>query len=458
MDDNFYNDNIFLTGKTAKKLYAKIKDLPIYDYHSHVPPKEIYEDKVFENIGQVWLAADHYKWRLMRAAGVSEEYITGTKNYKEKFLKFASAIETCVGNPVYHWVHFELKKYFDIHIPLCKKNAEKIWEQANKIIAQKKLSPKVIINMSNVAYIGTTDDIADDLAYHKKIKADKKFKTTVAPSFRTDNLLLIQKDTYKEYITKLSAAAGIEIDSLAALKKAVEKRLDYFAKNGCVFTDVGISIFPDEIAVESQAEQIFKKALAGKKPTDEEFNKFVGFMYIYLAGLYKSRGMVMQLHIGVMRNVNSELFKIGPDLGCDVVGSSINAVAFAKLLNAMNERDGLPRTIVYHLNPTSYYPLSTVAGAFKNVTMGAAWWFNDHAKGMKEHLQMLCETSNLGTFYGMLSDSRSFLSYPRHDYFRRVLASFIAKKIDAGEYPDNQIAAELLEKICCKNVKNIIEV
>ncbi|MCL2089072.1 MAG: glucuronate isomerase [Oscillospiraceae bacterium] len=454
----FYNKEVFLTNQTAVRLYGKVSGLPIYDYHSHVPPRDIAEDKVFDNIGQMWLSGDHYKWRLMRIAGIAEEYITGGRSYKEKFMMFAKALETAVGNPLYHWSHFELRQYFGIDTPLCHDTAEEIWNRANSVIAQKQLSPKKLIACSNVAYIGTTDDVIDDLSWHRSIKDDRGFSTVVAPSFRTDNLLLIRRDGYAEYIQKLGSISVVATDSLDGMMEAVGKRLDYFKQAGCTFTDVGIPLFPERISTKEEAERIYGKALAGEKIDDGEYHGFIGFMYLFLAAEYAKRELVMQLHIGVMRNCNSSYFNtIGPDCGGDCVGDPINPTAFAALFDRMQSQNALPKTIVYTLNPTSYYIMATVCGAFRGVTLGAAWWFNDHLRGIIEQLNIFAELSNLGTFYGMLSDSRSFLSYPRHDYFRRILCDFVGNKIESGEYPENQTTYDMLEKICCGNIAGVIE-
>lgn len=451
----FYDDDVFLTSKTAEKIYSKIRNVPIFDYHCHLSPREIYEDKEFDNIGQMWLGGDHYKWRLMRTVGIDEKYITGDSSYKEKFINYAKAVELAVGNPLYHWTHMELKQFFGINVPLCQSNAEEIWDRANKVIKDKKLSPRKLIEMSNVSYIATTDDICDSLEYHKKIAGDTSFKTKVAPSFRTDNLFLYKSPDYPEYLKKLSGVSGVEVIDLASLKKALKIRVDFFASLDCKMTDVGIERFPLTVGSDEEADEIFKKVLSGEDVSTEDYDKFISNIYIFLASLYKENSMIMQLHLAVKRNASSFILDtIGKDAGGDCVGEAFPVSALTNLLDIMEKNGCLPSTLVYTLNPTMYDQIATGIRSFRDVSLGAAWWFCDHLEGINKQLTVFSETASLSVFYGMLTDSRSFLSYARHDYFRRILASFIGDKVEKGEYGLLENAIKTAAMISGENIKN----
>lgn len=458
MTKTFYGDNVFLENDSAKEIYSKVKDLPIIDYHCHLQPKEIYEDKPFSNIGEIWLSGDHYKWRLMRSVGIDEKYITGDASWKEKFLKYAEAIELALGNPLYHWSHMELKQFFGINETLTPDNAEEIWEKANNVICETSMSPRKLISASNVEYIATTDDIIDSLEYHKLIADDEGISAKVCPSFRTDNLFLYTADGYAEYINKLSLCSGVNITDLSSLKAALEKRVEFFATMGCKMTDVGIERFPEYIGTDDEADGAFKKILAGEILSEKEYDAFISAMYVYLAGLYKANGLIMQLHLAVKRNASTKLFNsLGRDVGGDCVGNPVKASALSSLLDKMEQEDKLPETIVYTLNPTSYYEIATAIRSFRNVSLGAAWWFCDNLSGIKKQIEIYSETAAIGTFYGMLTDSRSFLSYARHDYFRRILSSALGKAVEAGEYAPESGALKIAEKICYYNIKNKLE-
>ncbi len=454
---NQNKDTMFLNSNTAIELYNQTKNLPIIDYHCHLSPEEIYEDKQFDNIAQMWLDADHYKWRLMRAFGIDEEYITGSKTHYEKFIKFASCIGMAAGNPLYHWTKMELSMYFDIDIPLNEKNADLIWNKANEVIKAKELSPRKLIELSNVEYIATTDDIVDTLEYHKLIAEDKTFKTKVTPSFRTDKLLLIHNDNYKDYIDGLSKASGVNVNDIDSLQTALINRLDYFCSIGCKFSDVGIEFFPQIIGTKSQADSVFKKAISGEDISDNEYNEFLFYMYVFLAGEYKKRNMVMQLHLAVKRNLNDDMFnKLGCDCGGDCIGDAVPYKSIITLLNEMNNNSGLPQTIIYTLNPVMYHGIATIAGGFKNVKLGAAWWFNDHKAGIEQQVNICAQSLHIATFLGMLTDSRSFLSYARHDYFRRILCNMVSEWIDKNEFENDENAVDLVKYISYENIKKVI--
>ena len=450
------NKKYMLKTDFASAIYEKTKDLPIIDYHCHLSPKEIFEDRPFNNIGEMWLGGDHYKWRLMRTAGIDEKYITGDSDWREKFIKYAAALEYAAGNPLYHWSHMELSQFFGIDKTLKSDTAVEIYDEANTYIAENRLSPRKLIEQSRVEVICTTDDITDTLEYHEKLREDKRFKTRVLPSFRTDNLLLVRSTGYPDYIKKLAEVSGTEITDLEGLKAAVIKRLDFFCLNGCRFTDVGIPYFPDRIADEPSADDTFKKALAGAEISDAEYLGFIGNMYLFLAAEYKKRSLVMQMHLAVYRNANSNLFAaLGADCGVDCVGDEISGTALIHMLDAINKNSGIPQTVIYTLNPSNAAQIASVAGAFPNVRCGAAWWFCDHKRGIREEMEIIAENSALGSFLGMLTDSRSFLSYARHDYFRRIAADILGEWVNGGEY-DADSAVRLAEKICYYNIKEII--
>lgn len=447
--------NYLLENETAQKLYCAAAKMPIIDYHCHLSPKEIYEDLPFDNIGYMWLGGDHYKWRLMRTAGIDEYYITGEASWHDKFLKYAEALEFAPGNPLYHWSHMELSQFFGIETPLRADTAEEIWQQANAYILENKLSPRKLITQSNVELLCTTDDIIDSLEWHEKIRQDASFDVKVLPSYRTDKVMLVRAAGYQDYVAKLSEVSGVEVKDLPSMKKAAENCLDFFVKQGCRVTDVGIPFFPNWIADDEAANETYCKALAGEEITDEAYMGLIGNLFVYFGKLYKDRDLVMQLHLAVIRNVNSSLFrKLGPDCGVDAVGNTISGNDLAMILDAINENGGLPETIVYTLNSGNAAQIASITSAFPKVRCGAAWWFCDHKRGIEEEINVIAENSALGGFLGMLTDSRSFLSYARHDYFRRILCSMVGAWVEKGEY-DEASAEKLVQKISYENVRNM---
>lgn len=450
------NENYLLQNETAKELYKKTSDMPIIDYHCHLSPQEIYENKVFDNIGQIWLSGDHYKWRLMRTAGIDEHYITGNASYYEKFLKYAQSLEFAAGNPLYHWSHMELSMYFGIDEPLKASSAGQIWNAASSAIKERRICPRQLIEKSKTELICTTDDITDSLIWHKKIREDKTISTKVLPSFRTDNLLLMYRYDYKEYIAKLSDITGIEIKDMHTLQKALENRIAYFKAEGCVFTDVGIPFFPDRISEFEKADETFKIFLKGEKADFDSYIGLIGYLYMWLGSQYKKNGLVMQWHMAVYRNANTNLFKkCGADCGADCVGNQLNGESLIYMLDALNSSNALPRTVLYTLNGANMAQIASIAGSFPGVQCGAAWWFCDHKRGICDAIETIAENSCLGSFLGMLTDSRSFLSYARHDYFRRILSSIVGSWVEKGEF-DRESAEELIKKINYKNIKELV--
>ncbi len=447
-------NQLLLHGPTASKLYASVKDLPIYDYHCHLSPREIYEDQPATDLTSLWLSGDHYKWRLMRQSGIEEKYITGDTSPREKLRAYATAIQFAAGNPLYLWTRLELAAYFGIEEQLTPENADEIYDRAAKAIREKALSPRKLIEMSNVALVATTDDPADSLEWHEKIAADETFSCKVIPSYRPDKMLLCRAADYKDYLARLSASAGIAITNYDSLIAAAKARLDFFVDHGCRVTDLGIPAFPAFIGTPHQARVAFAKVLAGEEITDNEFDAFLSRALIDLAKLYKEHGLLAQLHLAVQRNVNPSLFAtVGVDAGGDCIDDPIPATALSRLLAAMEGNDGLPATVLYTLNPSMLDAMVSVAGSFRGVQVGAAWWFMDHTGGIRRVMQSISEMGQIASFYGMLTDSRSFLSYTRHDYFRRILCTFIGEMVDAGEFAE-EASLPLAEKICYLNIRN----
>lgn len=458
----FMTEDFLLTTDAAKELYhGYASDLPIIDYHCHVSPKEIYEDRHFSNITEVWLGGDHYKWRIMRSDGVSEEYITGDKSPREKFQKFAEALPKVIGNPMYHWCHLELKRYFGYDGVLNGETAQEVWDLAEKVLSREDMGARGIIEKSNVAFIGTTDDPTDDLKYHELIKKEGKLKAVVAPSFRPDKAFNLNNEGFTDYIKALSDVSEIEINSLSSLKEALLKRIEYFNEKGCKASDHGLNYIPFCEMTQEEKEKAFAKALGGEKVSENELQAVQTELLCFCAGEYKRLGWVMQLHYNCLRNPNSKMFeRLGPDTGFDVIGPCDCTKALSQLLNKMYCADALPRTVLYSLDSTDNAAIDTLLGAFQQegypgtLQHGSAWWFNDTKKGMREQLESLASLSVLGNFIGMLTDSRSFLSYTRHEYFRRILCQLIGEWVDRGEYPDDMSAlGKIVKDISFFNAK-----
>lgn len=455
-----------LKNETAKRLYRSFaKDLPIIDYHCHINPKEIYEDKRFEDITEVWLGGDHYKWRLIRSNGVIEDEITGGADSKTKFLRFAQALQKSIGNPMYHWTHLELKKYFNYDGILSADTAEEVYRLCNAKLKEPEMSARGIINASNVEMIGTTDDPIDSLEWHIKLASDASFKAKVLPSFRPDKAVNIEKPGFAEYIQALGNASGIDIKSVSDVKDALTKRLDFFCEHGCKVTDHGVDYLAFSPASDSEIERIFSKAIQKEAVTADEADKYKTAVMLHLGREYAKRNVVMQIHFNVQRNPNKRLLdSIGPDTGFDCMMTKDCSIALTGFLNALDLTCSLPKTIIYSLNPADNEMIDTVIGSFQGsevpgkIQHGAAWWFSDTKSGMEAHLRSLANLSILGNFVGMLTDSRSFLSYTRHDYFRRILCSVIGEWVEDGEYPDDEKAlGEIISGICYYNAKRYFD-
>ncbi|MDO4460555.1 MAG: glucuronate isomerase [Clostridia bacterium] len=450
-------ENYLIKNETAKEIYDSVKNLPILDYHCHLSAKDIYEDKVFSNIGEMWLGGDHYKWRLMRQAGVDEEYITGNADWRDKFRKYAEVIALSGGNPLYSWSKMELSMYFGIDTPLNGNTADEIFDAAQKYIEENQLSPRKLIQKANVQYIATTDDPADSLEWHQKLKQDKSFSTVVVPAFRPDNLLNIQSPDFADYIKRFGDRNGVLINSMKNLRMVIRMSIDDFYDMGSSFSDVGIEHFPTRVYSREEASDVFFKALNHEPISEQEKDVYIGYLFNFLAGEYKKKNFTMQLHLSAARNVNSVLFnECGRDVGGDCMGNSVDGAALLRYLDTINRKDKLPHTIIYSLNPQMNAQLATICGSFRNVVPGAAWWFCDHKRGIEDVMRSMAETSYFGSFMGMLTDSRSFLSYARHDYFRRILSSLIAEWVDEEDF-EMENALQLAYKICYGNVADLVE-
>ena len=458
----FMNEAFLLSTETARILYARYaKDMPIVDYHCHVSPKEIWEDTRFENITRLWLAGDHYKWRLMRWQGIPEAYITGDASDYDKFLAFASCLPRAIGNPMYHWCHLELKRYFGYEGILNKETAPAVWELTQKALKSPDMSVRNIIQKSRVAFIGTTDDPTDSLEYHEKIAADASFEVTVAPTFRPDKAIHIHKAGWREYIAKLSETVGVDIKDISSLTDALRNRMEFFKAHGCRAADLGMDYMVYKPIDRVTADAIFAKAMGGRVLTEEEQAGYITYLLLYCGAAFAQLGWVMQVHYNCLRNPNAKMFgRLGPDSGFDCIGPDRGGEAMAGFLNWLDSRDTLPKTILYSLREADNAYLAVLAGAFQGegvagkVQHGSAWWFNDHIPGMRKQLTDLACVGILGNFVGMLTDSRSFLSYTRHEYFRRILCDLMGQWVENGEYPaDMDTLGALVSDICYGNAK-----
>ncbi len=439
----FFCENLFLNTPSALKIYGEIKGLPIIDYHCHLDQYKIQKDEKFSDIGELWLAGDHYKWRAMRLCGVDERFITGNASYKEKFLKYTEILPQMAGNALYYWTHMELKAVFGICEPLNTESAERIYAQANEKL--KDVSVLSLLKQFKVEYIATTDSPCDDLNAHGRYE-----NTLVSPTFRPDKALTFDKAE----IEKLAKITNNSLTSVTDFLTALEERISYFVSKGCKIADHGFASFPKSYASEEQAAELYKKR---ENLTMEESDCLFGYLLVELAKLYQKYGILMQLHFGVTRNVNKGMFaQCGVDSGFDVIASPAkieNVIAFFQQLSD-EER---PQTVLYTLNDSNLKSLACVTGAFKNVKMGPAWWFNDTVLGIKYNLQTIAEYSALGTNFGMLTDSRSFSSYVRFDFFRRILADYLGDLVEKGEY-DEQAAIAIAKNISYYNIKNTLGV
>jgi len=459
----FMDEDFLLSTETAKKLYHDYAaKMPIIDYHCHINPQEIAEDRQFENITQVWLAGDHYKWRQMRTNGVYEYFITGAASDREKFQKWAETLERAIGNPLYHWSHLELRTYFGYKGDLNAETAEEVWNLCNEKLQSTDLSVRKIIEKSKVSMIGTTDDPIDNLFWHEKILKDSNFQVKVLPTWRPDKAMCIKDAGFADYIDKLTAATGISITSFSDYKKALRNRLDFFEKHGCCNSDHGLVYIPYHPTDEQTINKILKKGLRGENISLEEEEQFKTESMLFLGEEYAKRNWVMQLHFGAARNNNAKSFKkMGPDTGFDSIYNNVPIEQLTGFMDALDSVEKLPKTVLYSLNPNDNAAIGTLIGCFQGsairgkIQQGSAWWFNDHIEGMTSQMENLANLGLLANFIGMLTDSRSFLSYTRHEYFRRILCELIGNKIENGEFPADEIrVGKIVQDISYNNAKN----
>lgn len=472
----YMGKDFLLHTDTARKLFHDTaEDLPIIDYHCHIPPREIYENRRFDNLAQVWLGGhmknadgsdayfgDHYKWRLMRADGVSEDYITGDQPDYECFLRFARTLEKTIGNPMNHWCQLELRKYFGITTPLTSSTAKEIWDCANDHLRHDpSCTVRGLISQSHVDFIGTTDDPSDSLEWHQKIRDDHEISYTVAPSFRPDNAINI-KPGFKAYMQKLSKVSGITITDADSCLQALEKRLVYFKSLGCVASDHGVEAVVCTEVDNRKASIAFTKAMADEPVSPEEKNDWESYLMLGLGRLYHKYGIVMQIHYNAIRNTNEKYYRmLGADTGFDAMDAHNCVHGIQQLLSRLTMDDACPRMILYSLNPNDLDMLAVMANSFQadsdvasRIQLGAAWWFNDTKDGIEKHLRTLARLGVLGDFVGMLTDSRSFLSYTRHEYFRRILCNLIGNWVEDGEFQnDPALLKNIVSGICYDNAK-----
>ena len=461
MMKKFMDKDFLLETETAKKLFHEhAAKMPIIDYHCHINPQEIAEDRQFKNITEVWLGGDHYKWRMIRSNGIDEKYITGNESTdREKFQKFAEALPRAIGNPLYHWTHLELQRYFGVTKTLNGDTAEEIWNICNEKLQSPELSVQGIIKKSNVKVICTTDDPADDLRWHKKIREDGTCSAKVLPAMRPDAALRIEKPEWASYMKRLAEVSDTDIKTMDDIRKALRKRIDFFESMGCKASDHALEyVFCNE-AKEDQLDDIVSKVLGGKVPTTDKIEKYKTALLLFLGEEYSKRGWAMQIHYSAIRDNNTRMFKkMGPDTGFDSIGSYNCGEGIVALLDAMEKKGCLPKTILYSLNPSDNALIGTIIGSFQGpevpgkIQQGAAWWFNDTKSGMEAQITNVANLSVLGNVVGMLTDSRSFLSYTRHEYYRRILCNWIGRLVENGEYPDDMdFLGKLVEDISYNN-------
>lgn len=440
----FMDQDFLLDSPVARELYhGTAAKLPIIDYHCHIPPREIAQNSVFPNLTKAWLAADHYKWRAMRACGVEERLITGEADDEEKFRAWAACMPQLVGNPLYHWSHLELQRYIGIDMPLSPATADEIWTQGKKALAR--LSARRIMELSGVERLCTTDDPADTLEYHQIIREDTSFATQVVPAFRPDRALAVEKPDFAAYIGTLAAAAEIPVVTIDDLKAALSRRMDAFAEAGCCAADHGLTVFPF-VEDQAAARAAFEQAMEGKLPSAAQAEAFRTELLLWLAREYNRRGWVMEIHFGVLRNTRTDqLVRLGADAGFDNMGQPACISSLTRFLDTLATEGVLPKTLLFSINPADNAPLCTLCGAFgATVQPGSAWWFNDTLHGMREQLAVYASLLPLGRFLGFLTDSRSLLSYTRHEYFRRLLCGWLGERVERGEYPFDRTALETL--------------
>ena len=469
----FLDEDFILRSQPAQVLYHKYAESqPIFDFHNHLNPREIFENKGLGNLANAWLDHDHYKWRAMRAAGVREELITGhlradgsvksdderggaaavaAADY-ERYLEFVRTLQLCPGNPLYHWSHLELKRYFGIDVPVTESNAREVWDKCNELLSKPDFAPRGLLEKMGVRELCTTDDPLDSLEWHKKLADDWK-NCKVRPSFRPDFIINAESSAYADYISRLQEVDGTKFKSISDMIAAVGRRMDFFKENGSVVSDHSLENDFYLPASYDDVNYIFEKAWIGKRLSSEEIAKYKGYVLVELGKLYAQKGFVMQIHIGALRDQNAAMLDlVGKNIGEDSLQDFNYAPQIGAVLNAIYSAEPGARTILYNLNPKDNEALATMAANFRNCQFGPAWWFNDHKDGIEEQIRVYSRTAPLGRYVGMLTDSRSFLSYPRHEYFRRILCTYIGGPVEEGEFPWNEAAlGEIVKNISYNN-------
>jgi glucuronate isomerase len=462
MLNKFMDENFLLNNETAVHLYHNYaKDMPIIDYHCHLSPQEIFENKSFKNITDAWLSGDHYKWRVMRALGIDEEYITGSASDYDKFLAWAEAVPLLIGNPLYNWTHLELQRYFGIDEILNKKSAPLIWEKVNEQLAREDFRVRDLIKKSNVKVVCTTDDPVDSLEYHLQLQEDENYEVSILPGFRPDKGLEINRDGYTGWVQKLQEASGVRVNSYSDFLNALESRVRFFHSVGGRVSDHAIDNMVFAEATQEEVEQIFAEAIQGNKVSFEDEKKYKTFTLTFLGKLYAELDWAMQFHINALRNNNTRMLKVlGPDTGYDSMNDGEIAKPLVRLLDSLDQEDALPKTILYSLNPKDNHVIAAMIGSFQGggipgkIQFGTAWWFNDTKDGMLDQMKSLANMGVFSRFIGMLTDSRSFLSYTRHEYFRRIVCNLIGQWVENGEVPnDLELLGKIVQDISYYNAK-----
>lgn len=461
----FMDKDFLLKSDMAKTLYHNYASkMPIFDYHCHLIPSQIAENKKFNTITEAWLGGDHYKWRQMRTFGIDEKYITGDAPDYEKFLAWTKTIEKLIGNPLYHWTHLELQRYFGIYDVLCEKNAKKIYDEANAKLQTEELSVNGIMKNFNVYAVGTTDDPIDTLEFHKEVKEKGECSAKVIPSYRPDKALQIYKVDFADYIKKLETASQIKINSAEDVVKALINRLDFFVEMGCKASDHALIVAPSTFKSIDEVNAIFTKKMNGEELCSSDVDAYMTYVLTELARAYKEKNVAMQLHFASIRDNNGKMFeKLGPDTGFDASHDKELAENVSAFMSNLAKNNSVPKTILYTLNPKDYYTLTTLMGCYQEgikgkIQLGSAWWFCDHKDGMEEQMKVLGNLGMLSLFVGMLTDSRSFLSYSRHEYFRRILCNLVGGWAEDGEVPnDEEMLGEIIQDICFNNAQRYFE-